>query len=545
MNDSVNGNSNGNEVTGTRLAALVGFEEPAQDPIVLHDSAPGSSDTAQYEDLKEEDPRDIQTNRSPWTKPFNKAGFVLGGTSVLMLSGYLLMDNLTYPVVKQSQRPTLQKFPVPNSEVEHLNETGLLKAEVALGDQADAMQKLNEKNSPKPTSKSVPPIPASSVQQNEASKRSPVTSTSREDSKAQAVAVKSATLRPVTVRSHPRPAGVRPMIMRSHPVRPTTEDQSPRTVSVAQTVPHQLPSARVELNPMEQWLASSQLGSYGQLSVTETLPIEAQSRSVGNQSSVDYAPASSASSKDSEQPVQTELINDAEEAPILHEQPRQSVKAGTRARAILATPFATDAAQNQTLVDHFTVILASPLIAADGAVALAAHTQLVTEVRALSLSGMVRLVAVAAIVEQNGQLTEIALPENAIQIRGAAGKPLIAKQLHNKGGEIARMDIGRFLFGAIEKGASLFNRPISQSVVSGFGGLSSTTENRDPNLLAGVLEGGSEAILSDLDERNKRAIQAISQRPNTWFLPAGSDVEVFVNQSVALDETGLEQSQAQ
>ncbi len=175
------------------------------------------------------------------------------------------------------------------------------------------------------------------------------------------------------------------------------------------------------------------------------------------------------------------------------------------------------------------------MLAADNSVALPAKTQLIVELRSLSESGLLRLVAVAAIVQQDGQQYEVTLPENAIAIRGAEGKPLIAQKLSNKKREIGRRDAARFAIGAIGRAAGLINRPRSESVASKSGGFSRSTQNNDPDLLAGVLEGGADAILDDIDERNEEAISAIEQRPDVLFLKAGTKVEVFVNSSAAVD----------
>ncbi|MEO1637353.1 MAG: hypothetical protein AAFS04_20000, partial [Cyanobacteria bacterium J06631_9] len=71
-------------------------------------------------------------------------------------------------------------------------------------------------------------------------------------------------------------------------------------------------------------------------------------------------------------------------------------------------------------------------------------------------------------------------------------------------------------------------------VQSGDGTTIITESNPAPNILAGALEGGSEALLDDISERNQQAIERLQQRPNIPYLPAGTSVQVFINQSMQM-----------
>jgi len=292
-----------------------------------------------------------------------------------------------------------------------------------------------------------------------------------------------------------------------------------------------------EINPMERWIAAAQLGSHGQFpAIEETATDEetTEADTATTQAEVQYAALSVPAKSKQQAAPQTSEVNFDEETPILQEQPRQLLMSGTGAKAVLATPFAWDGSED-TQSDLLSVVLAEPLLAADGTVALPAKTQLLVEARSLSESGLVRLVAISAIVQQDGQQYEVALPENAIGIRGSEGKPLIAQKLNDKGREVRRRDATRFALGAIGRATGLINRPRSESVVSNSDGFSRSTQNDEPDLLAGILEGGADAILDDLDERNEEAISAIEQRPDVLFLKAGTKVEAYVNQSAAVD----------
>ncbi|MBD1847989.1 hypothetical protein H6F89_32400, partial [Cyanobacteria bacterium FACHB-63] len=98
---------------------------------------------------------------------------------------------------------------------------------------------------------------------------------------------------------------------------------------------------------------------------------------------------------------------------------------------------------------------------------------------------------------------------------------------------IAAMDAGQFLLGAVRRSAQLFTRSNSQ-IQTGNGTTVITESNPKPNVLAGALEGGTDAVLGSIEERNKQAIKDMEQRPNSLLIASGSPVQVFVNQSMLL-----------
>ncbi|MHC5728953.1 MAG: TrbI/VirB10 family protein, partial [Nostoc sp.] len=54
------------------------------------------------------------------------------------------------------------------------------------------------------------------------------------------------------------------------------------------------------------------------------------------------------------------------------------------------------------------------------------------------------------------------------------------------------------------------------------------------NLAAGVLEGGLNSVVPQIAQRNQQAIAQMSQQNGVWFLPAGTNVEIYVNQATEL-----------
>ena len=86
----------------------------------------------------------------------------------------------------------------------------------------------------------------------------------------------------------------------------------------------------------------------------------------------------------------------------------------------------------------------------------------------------------------------------------------------------------------VSRVAELINRPQSSSVISNAGGSTVTQEAGDPNILAGLLEGAFDQLSEQMAERNQAALEEILNRPTIWYLPPGLEVEVYINQTVAL-----------
>jgi hypothetical protein len=149
-------------------------------------------------------------------------------------------------------------------------------------------------------------------------------------------------------------------------------------------------------------------------------------------------------------------------------------------------------------------------------------------------SGLTQLKAIALVV--NGK--EYPLPPGAIRIRGEDGNPLIAQTWGDKGAEIAEADAIAFLFGSLAKVGETLNQPeeVSQSSSGSAGGYSnsSTTRRGRPNLLGAVLEGGFGPLTQTILQRNEQAVKDIVSRPNVWYIRAAAQVQVFVNESLAL-----------
>lgn len=555
--EETNGHSSEEGLSLSRAATLNGFEEAAPERVEVDKSTKGETEQAQVTpDPAPENPKEKPTPRLEWGKPLNKFALVLGGSAVVALIVFLFLEGVTKPSPKPAPTAELQDFPAP-VEDEGENQEGKMRAEVALGDQAAAQEELSEKNATGPgnsaESKSTKPSPGNTVR----SSSSRVTRPQRVAEPPQRVALPprpTTTYRPNYASAPARPYAP-PRAAYSAPSRPV---RSPATPSRAETP--------VEQDPVEAWLIASQLGSYGGFtseddspeteiaqgsptSSPSTSPDDSQEQQVNPIDGADSrgtltSPRSSAFQVASTPSVATPTginpavtaspteVNPQEEAAILTEQPLKMLMAGTKAPGILTTPMIWD---EGGLQKQLLVRLSEPLKTADNQVALKEGTHILTQVQSLSEAGLVRMVAVAALVEQGGQQVEVPLPQNAVVIQGKEGGALRAKKLDNKGPELARRDLMFFALGAVAKASELFTRPQESVSIFNAAGGSIAQTNPEPNILAGVLQGGSESLSEQLEERNDRAMDEIANRPNVSFLPAGTTVEVYASQTVTLD----------
>ena len=145
-------------------------------------------------------------------------------------------------------------------------------------------------------------------------------------------------------------------------------------------------------------------------------------------------------------------------------------------------------------------------------------------------SGLVQLAVVSFI--QAGQ--EIPLSAGTVQLRGVEGTPPIAQKYDDPGMDIARMDATMAAMAGLSRAAGLVNRPKTSSVITAVGGGAITQDTGEPNLLAGILEGAFEQLSGQMEARNQAALDEILNRPVVWYLPTGTEVDVYVNQTVAL-----------
>ncbi|NEQ47475.1 MAG: hypothetical protein F6K00_29610 [Leptolyngbya sp. SIOISBB] len=373
--------------------------------------------------------------------------------------------------------------------------------------------------------------------------------------------------------SPPRTRSAATSAVRSAPRTITTTPRSPAITAA--------PQPEIAVNPAERWRELAQLGSYGNVIPTESNEASGSITTIANQAEFTDRPISPAIAQTSSLPASPQItahqasapeaslsaiqpnfstaespnfelstdtlppmtmalepslaeapaILAAAEARILQTTTSPSVLVvGTQSAAELATPVVLEAAVADS---HYRVVLSEPLKDHQGQVAIPAGGELLVQVDAVSESGLVQLSAVQAVWEEQGWQRELQLPAGFVQVRGVAGTPLIADQYRDVGPEMAAMDAGQVAIGAVRRASELYNRTDTR-VETGNGSTVVTESNSEPNLLAGLLEGGTEVLLDTLSERNQQAMEELAEWPRIAYIEAGRPVQIFINQTVQM-----------
>lgn len=510
------------EPTTDDLRALTGA--PATEPSLL---------TAQEFSAEES-----RSPRPTWTKPLPKlmvVGILL--TPVFVIAASFLVggghSGSTGSTLTDGSTSARAKSDASTDAAEQMRqENARLKSKAAL----DGQQQLEKQLAKQPNGKAIP-----SAQKPEASK------------------VPSQPSTPSTVAIHSAP-----------PTLATAPVPQPASTRVSST-----PVPAETIDPEQRWQQLAKLGSYGSVqpestktqpewtstsrsqtnlneatdavigkTVTETPRAKITTTSaVQEDSPVTWVgwhpdadsvvvPTIEADGEITPTPSASPPILSAAEASILNgtATPPAALMAGTSSPGVLTTPLVVDETKT---ADRFTVVLSQPLTDSSGKTALPANTRLVVQVESISETGRMQLSATTATWTQGGLAKELDLPPGVIQVRGANGKPLIAQQFADKGREIAALDSGQFLLGAVRGAAGQFTQSNTR-VESNNNTTVVTQENQKPNLLAGALKGGTDAILDTLSERNRRAVEEIQKRSPIRYIKAGSPVQIFVNQSMLI-----------
>jgi Bacterial conjugation TrbI-like protein len=504
-----------------------------------------------------DDPQLGKTQQNFSNNPFSKFGFVGLGLFVVFGVGATFLNTIISGRPKAASKVVDQGSAQPKVELaDNIKpqevETGKLKAELALGSQAEKIKSLESSKSPKTVAK------PNNQTRDELNKRTTVNQTPPD-------------VRPVPV-SHPVQAAYLPR------QRTPRESYSPRFATVSRpqpsvnrvpvatisTVPVNTtntlptpPRANQSTDPMQQWAAINRLGSYGGSEIATNTVLATKTHEQPNNSAVYTVTNAQANSPitipratpvlavantivetaDSPEPLY------AEENAIVTGVPVRQLTVGATASGKLITPLIwgerstnnIDAKSvTPTQADKFIVQLVEPLTEEDGFVNLPKGTQIVVYVRDIDESGLVQMEATQIVIDGK----EYVLPPGTITIRGNSGRPLMASKWNDKGAEIASRDAETFVVGSLAKVGKVLNQPKEEqySTSTGFGGTTtfSSTRRGGPNILGAVLSGGFEPLTEQILERNKRSLSEIQQRKEVWHVRAGSDIQVFVNQSFQL-----------
>ncbi|MFN6559513.1 MAG: TrbI/VirB10 family protein [Nostoc sp. ChiSLP01] len=488
----------------SQIARLVGFAEEchAIEAPALEDTITLEQPVSQLQEL--------EAQQFFLSNPFAKLGLVGTATlaMVLLTAGFLfqLMNTSTQKptnniVVSQGR----SQLTTASTSQELEEEIEILKTKLALTEQAKSIEATQQNLT---TKKLKPP---------ELAVTSKVEPSGDSRSK-----------QPITLQRTPTPiqrfSQPEIVIVKRVPQPSQLPAVKPDNQSVVDFIPSPTP------NPIQEWKRLAKLGSYGQVNIIEKpnsriaiapLPKNIQVvRQITNFN-----------------PNQIQSLTTPMVSQVQSSKPKL-VAVGTSVKAVLATAVFGETTKSKTNNNQddkknvFFVRLKQPLKSVDGAIALPANTEFLIKIHSISEQGLIKLDVVKVILENDRTLTQKSLPQNAMVIRAPQGKPLIANQFPNRGSSIAGIDVGLFFLSGAGKAAELSNRTDSQTTII-TNGTQYTNDNARGNILAGGVEGGMKTVLPAIFQRNQQAISKIRmQRTNIWFLHAGKDIEIYVNQAM-------------
>jgi hypothetical protein len=515
------------------------------------------------------------------TNPFAKFGavglilLVVFGTGATFLNTIISGKPRTAPklTASKSEKPkVLFREDTKPAEVEN----GKLKASLALSTQAEKIKSQEESKNTKT------PIPQSNSQiKPELNDRKVNTTQPKKATVVNRPPMNSSMPRRVRQNSYPTPRNYYPSPRVSIPqsIQTATKPNPLPAPSPVKTISSPTIVKPPEIDPTEQWLAVNQLGSYGTAEIAinnEQQTIEGIKPALHEEpvpTTIPRAVPLMVQDQRKEITIYPEPLY-AEEARILETdgsmltrrrydsyrdctkykenlycpEPLQGIrqlKIGQTMTGKLITPLTWDnnsvenANTKQPTLDqeeNFIVQITEPLKDKKGFINLPKDTQIITKVKNVAESGLVQLQATQIII--NGK--QYILPPQAISIRGNSGLPLMASKRGSKNQNIAARDAETFVVGSLAKVGKVLNQPKSEqfSTSSSFGGNNSFSSIRrsNSNILGAVLEGGFEPLTERVKERNKRKLSEIERRKKVWYVPANTDIQIFVNQSFTFSE---------
>jgi type IV secretory pathway VirB10-like protein len=157
-------------------------------------------------------------------------------------------------------------------------------------------------------------------------------------------------------------------------------------------------------------------------------------------------------------------------------------------------------------------------------------TQLVGEIAQVSNSGLLQMSLVSVI--ENGR--EIPLPSGAILVLGEGGRPLRAQvETPDRLGN----DLAAFALAGIAQAAEVANDSNEAFSFDSEAGSFSSTSNNEADYLSGAIQGASEELLSQMEQRNQQALERARGQEPLFILQPGTPVQLFVNESLSISAT--------
>ena len=479
------------------FARLTGFQ-----PDVVNDAGLGIDDFSE-----DPDPEQHRTIRGIVGSPFSKMALVGGVGSLGFLLVGLFMNSIMSPSnAKQlTAKSSDEKLALTSTVDPKDAEIAKFKTDLALGSQLSAgkSKTLRPANLPKSDA---------------------LASKGDSKDKLETNPVQSADLPTVSpVRNLSAPP-LEPIPMRQVMSQPTPVMLPPRNFSASPT------EAK---NPADEWQRLASIGSYGNLAAPTEMPKAIVVSPVATNKENN---PNSAIPPIEKPPLNslTSYLAQAEKS-LPSATPANTLLVGTTAKAALKTSvvFSTDGSRIMGsapgVVPKFIVTLQEPITTADGKPVIPADAVLIVTARPLDAkSGLAELDVVGIAIAGR----ELIPPPNAITLRGAEGSPLVADKYFDRGSEISGMDVASFITSALAEVGKLTNSPTTTSSISSIGGSATVSTAPPPNYLGAAISGGFGVLSETLNRRSQRAIEDIKTRPNVFFIPAGKELQVFVNQTV-------------
>ncbi|BAZ21808.1 hypothetical protein NIES4073_26860 [Kalymmatonema gypsitolerans NIES-4073] len=535
-----------------RMANLVGLEEeipPSKEESSASETA-SNSNASSNDEVAPSHPSSLRTQQRFSSNPFAKVAVVGAATLSGVVIAGIFLSQLMSGNNQQPRKiaPTITQNTNESNKTEQLKpeqEIEILKTKLALAEQAKAVKEAQLQL------RTVRPPRATPTPTRTRSQPQPVTR----------VVVQRVPTPPRTVyvpRVVERIVRVPQRVAQARPT-PTPPPQPPRATPTPTPQPTvtATPSATFELTSVPELTPIPMPSDVGEaLSANRSItPTPTPTPTVPQVASSPPAPLASELNTRARQPLpnRTNTTTTPQQQSLASNQTKQyggkAIAIGTKAKAVLAADIAGEAnrpgtnnssSNNNNNKDdsQFVVRLREPLKSVDGAIALPKNTELVAQIKQITEGGWVQLSVVSVNFQNNGNITEIRLPPDAIKIRKPGGRPLLARKYPDKSGKIAANDTFSGLLGGLGQVGDILNRPETKLRNCGTYGDNNTPylcseTDQQRNIPAAVLEGASKAIVPQLNQRNQQATQEM-MKSNIWHLEAGTEVEVYANKITRL-----------
>lgn len=431
------------------------------------------------------EPEEITTTRTIPQNPLLKMA-VIGGVILVfvMIVGGLIngsMNALNFSTTKIESPKTNQE----TTEEPVNDETGQNKTALALTSQNAEFQKIRNQKaeaSPSPTFTPVPvaPPPPRTIPQR---------------------------TQPVTVSRNPSPLRINTPPTRSIPVSQAQAQAKP----VVRVTPNASRAVKIQqLDPMQQWLAVANVGSFSSSVNSDDEQLNASGIKGGIGSSTEVKNETTAQTTETDYNAKRILV-------------------GSTTEGRLETPIFWGTGDD--IGQNYLIKISLPLKASDGSEVLPTGSYLVAQLTNSNGSGFAQLRGVSVLINSDGNTQEKKLPENAILIMSKNGSFLKAesRQGSNLGGDLMSAVIA-----GVAKAAEIQNRPTSQVTNTSYGVSSSVTTNDDRNITAAFGEGAFNNVLEGVKASSVRRSQQLNSQEKVFVVSAGTTVQIFVNQTIAL-----------